>query len=155
VQADRQATVFLLFSLCCFCLAGLGCSEKSSDRQSASDGSVTSQAEAKPVAPARIISQDEFLQLAGSNGGLLVLDVRTGGEFSSGHIAGAVNVPHDTLKRRIAEFLPRKGEDVVVYCESGGRTRMAISTLRRAGFESVLHLEGDMAAWRRSGQPLE
>jgi phage shock protein E len=79
---------------------------------------------------------------------LVVLDVRTPEEFASGHIPGAVNIPHDQLPNRLAELAGAKSKDVVVYCRSGRRSAMAQETLSAQGFKSVLHLEGDMLKWQ-------
>jgi len=81
----------------------------------------------------------------------LILDVRTRSEFNSGHIPGAVNIPQDELSGRLGEL--ESGREIVVYCEGGGRSTAAASALRGAGFSTVLHLEGDMRAWRASQFP--
>ena len=87
--------------------------------------------------------------------GALVLDVRSTGEFASGHVPGASNIPHDALAARLAELGDDRGRPVVVYCESGRRAGMAASTLLEAGFTDVRHLAGDMGAWRAAGRPTE
>lgn len=78
----------------------------------------------------------------------LVLDVRTPGEYASGHVPGAVNVPHTEIDAWLAERAPAPDTEVVVYCERGGRAARAEAALRDAGFARVRHLEGDMSAWR-------
>ena len=83
----------------------------------------------------------------------LILDVRTASEFASGHIPGAVNIPHSELPRRIGELEAGSDREIVVYCEVGGRAEKAASELRRAGFTAVLHLQGDMRAWRERQLP--
>ncbi len=83
----------------------------------------------------------------------LILDVRSVSEFASGHIPAALNFPHHELPDRIAELPLQDDPEIVVYCERGGRARAAIEVLRAAGLSRVLHLEGDMRAWRASGLP--
>jgi rhodanese-related sulfurtransferase len=83
----------------------------------------------------------------------LILDVRTASEFDSGHIPGAVNIPHTELPRRIGELDAGSDREIVVYCERGGRAMKAASELRKAGFSTVLHLQGDMSAWRENQFP--
>ncbi len=56
-----------------------------------------------------------------NNGGYLV-DVRTPGEFASGSVKGAVNIPLNTLQSNLNKFKNRKS--VVVFCASGARSRM-------------------------------
>jgi len=85
----------------------------------------------------------------------LLLDVRTPEEYAAGHVPGALNIPHDQLSARLAELEDRRGQQVVVYCESGRRAAHAAETLGGAGFEELRHLTGDMAGWRHAGLPTE
>jgi len=64
----------------------------------------------------------------------LLVDVRTPREFAAGRIPGAVNIPIDELRTRLAE-LPRN-RDVAAYCQVGQRGYMAARILRQAGFEA-------------------
>ena len=86
---------------------------------------------------------------------LLVLDVRTPGEYKSGHIVGAINIPHTELSGRVDALQSHRDKDVVVLCERGPRARTAQQILGEAGFPHVYHLEGDMAGWRRNGYPVD
>ena len=97
------------------------------------------------------ISQAELADRMGTRSAPLVIDVRTRREFDSGHIPGAVNIPYDQLPGRFGEL--ESSQEIVVYCEGGGRSTAAASALRGAGFSTVLHLEGDMSAWRASQLP--
>lgn len=99
------------------------------------------------------LSQEEFL--SSPPAGALILDVRTQGEFSSGHIPGAVNIPHDELASRLSELESESDRPLVVYCRSGKRAGLASSVLLEAGYTNVLHLEGDMNAWQANGRPTE
>ena len=85
----------------------------------------------------------------------LILDVRTPAEFQAGHIAGAVNLPHDQLAQRITELGVSPSDEVVVHCQSGRRAGMAEATLREAGYTNVRDLSGHMRAWKQAGLPVE
>ncbi len=85
-------------------------------------------------------------------GGPLLLDVRSPEEYASGHVPGALNIPHDELAGRLDEVEAARDSGVVVYCERGGRAARAESLLRESGFGSVRHLAGDMASWRAAGR---
>lgn len=84
--------------------------------------------------------------------GVLVLDVRTPGEFRQGHIRGSENVPLAQLRRRIAT-LPH-GRAIVAVCATGHRSASATRALTRAGYEAE-NLKGGMRAWLRQGLPVE
>lgn len=85
----------------------------------------------------------------------VVLDVRSAREYRSGHIPGALNIPHRRIRASLGELQPHEGRDIVVYCEAGVRARIAQTSLTRAGFVNTYHLVGDMAAWRRNGHVVE
>ena len=76
--------------------------------------------------------------------GAQLVDVRSAGEYAGGHVAGAKNIPVDQLARRLGEL--DKGKPVVLYCQSGGRSRSAGNLLLAQGFAAVYDL-GPMRAW--------
>jgi phage shock protein E len=84
---------------------------------------------------------------------LYVLDVRTPGEFASGHVPGAVNIPYDQVASRLAEI--PKDKEVVLYCRSGRRAGLAASELEKAGYKDLQLMQGDMPAWEKAGLPVE
>ena len=82
----------------------------------------------------------------------LVVDVRPNGEYKSGHVAGAVNLPYNTIDKHLDELLDAKG--VVLYCTLGHRTKQAEQTLLDNDVPNVFHLEGGLSAWRQAGFPV-
>lgn len=95
------------------------------------------------------VTREELAQRLGEEG-LVVLDVRTAGEFSGavgypcdprqGHLPGARNVDlqdlhagHDSTALLALVGAP-EGSEVIVYCHSGGRSAIAVELLRRAGY---------------------
>lgn len=101
------------------------------------------------VTPEQVVS---FLDAAD---GPLILDVRTSSEFSKGRVPGAINIPHTELAARLSEIETQVGRGIVVYCERGGRAETATDILVAAGFQRVMHLDGDMSGWRSSNLPIE
>ena len=77
--------------------------------------------------------------------GAQLIDVRTPGEFSSGHVEGARNIPVQELGERIGEVGP-KDVPVVLYCRSGARSAKAKRMLESSGFREV-HDVGAMSRW--------
>lgn len=77
--------------------------------------------------------------------GAALLDVRTREEFAAGSLPGAINIPVDELDQRAAEIGPAS-RPVVTFCRSGMRSRRAMATLERLGFEQVVNL-GPKSAW--------
>lgn len=85
----------------------------------------------------------------------LILDVRTSGEYATGHIPGAVNIPHSELHDRLSELMSYQNEEIVVHCRSGGHASIAQSILSQAGFMQIRKLEGHMQQWKAGGYPID
>ena len=86
----------------------------------------------------------------------LVVDVRDPGEYGSGHILGAKNVPLSRIDAGGAEIAPkRKDKPVIVYCDTGNRSQKAAAALRNQGFARTVNLAGGLGAWQQAGLPLE
>jgi len=101
------------------------------------------------------ISQQQLLKRLGTDTAPLLLDVRRPDEFAAGHIPKAINIPHTELDKRVDELRTNMNNEVVVYCEGGRRAAIAEGILKQAGFTKIMHLEGDMKAWRQHGLPQE
>jgi phage shock protein E len=76
--------------------------------------------------------------------GALLLDVRTPAEYAGGHVNGALNIPIQVLSQRLGD-LGDKGREIVVYCQSGGRSARAAAELRQAGY--TVHDLGGIGNW--------
>ena len=70
--------------------------------------------------------------------GAKVIDVRSSAEFSSGHFAGAINIPVDKLPKHLKALGPRDSS-IIVYCASGMRSANAQRILVDAGFTHVVN----------------
>lgn len=79
-------------------------------------------------------SSVDFKQLVSE--GAVIIDVRTPGEFKSGHIKGAINIPLDQIRNRIPE-LKKKNTKLITCCRSGSRSGMAKGILVSAGLDCV------------------
>ncbi len=69
-----------------------------------------------------------------NDGSVTLLDVRTTGEYRSGHIEGFQNIPVDELRKRLDEV--KKGKPVYVICQSGLRSYIACRILAGNGFDA-------------------
>lgn len=85
----------------------------------------------------------------------VVLDVRSGIEFRTGHIPGAIHAPNWKILLRLARIPDDKGAALVVTCEHGPRAQLAKGLLGARGYRDVTLLEGHMAGWRRAALPQE
>ncbi|MBU1106185.1 MAG: rhodanese-like domain-containing protein [Candidatus Riflebacteria bacterium] len=74
------------------------------------------------------------------DGGALVIDVRSGEEFASGHIEDAINIPLDQIGEKIETQVPDKQQALLLYCLSGTRSGMARRVLLSKQYQNVYNL---------------
>ena len=74
-----------------------------------------------------------------------ILDVRQPNEYASGHIPGARLAPLPELTDHMQQLDPQK--PIVVYCASGGRSRMAAQLLSGQGFADIINVAGGFNLW--------
>ena len=88
------------------------------------------------------ISQEKAMQIMREETGYLIVDVRRPDEFAEGHIAGAINVPNETIESETPELLPDKEQVLLVYCRTGRRSREAAGKLAGMGYTAVYDIGG-------------
>ena len=84
-----------------------------------------------------------------------IIDVREAGEFASGHLPDAVNIPGSQLAERIGELEKFKGKPLIVCCASGMRSNKACAELKKSGFDRLHNLAGGVDAWVGAGYPIK
>jgi hydroxyacylglutathione hydrolase len=82
----------------------------------------------------------------------MVLDVRSIGEYESGHIEGSINIYTGLLPQNL-DKIP-KDKPVAVICKSGTRSGFGSSILKRYGFENIHNVMGGMTSWSNAGYPM-
>ena len=84
----------------------------------------------------------------------LVLDVRSDGEFSEGHVVNAMNIPLASLAERTDKLEKYRKKPILPICANGSQATSAAKTLRQKGFEQMFAVTGGIAAWRDASLPL-
>ena len=97
------------------------------------------------------IDTEAFEQVI-SDTSVVRLDVRTIEEYSSGHIANAVNidVTKDAFAAQATSLLP-KDKTIAVYCRSGRRSKKAAGILVENGYK-VIELNNGITGWINAGK---
>lgn len=97
--------------------------------------------------------QDVFKKL----GKVMILDVREAEEYAAGHIPGAINIPRGLLEFRIDQHpaLYDRNNEIVVNCQGGGHSALAIVSLQDLGYKHAGNLAGGYSAWAAAGLPTE
>lgn len=80
------------------------------------------------------ITSVDYAQLV--RNGALILDVRSKGEYTNGHIQGSVNIAVDQL-RGCLDRIPNKHQVVITCCASGMRSSLAKRILSTNGYQVV------------------
>jgi thiosulfate/3-mercaptopyruvate sulfurtransferase len=112
----------------------------------------------------------EWIQENADRPDMLLLDSRTDGEFSMGHIPGAVNLPFDfslemstqtfrdaaALKADLEAVGVTPDKEIVAYCASVARSSHMFTTLQLLGYPRVRNYDGSMNDWyQMRGLPVE
>jgi phage shock protein E len=67
--------------------------------------------------------------------GAIILDVRTKGEYQSGHLKKSINIPVSNLPQNLKKL--NKDKPIVTCCASGARSASARRLLKSNGFDQV------------------
>jgi len=84
----------------------------------------------------------------------VIVDLRDKKEFSTGHIASAINLPYGNFANRIEELNQYKERPVVLVCKMGQHSSAVGGKLLAAGFSDVKRLSGGMTEWTGSNLPM-
>ena len=82
----------------------------------------------------------------------LIIDVRTPSEYTSGHIDKAINIPYDVIGFKINAVTSEKDREVLLYCQSGRRSGIALKTLKDLGYRNAKNAGGYDALRKKLGQ---
>jgi rhodanese-related sulfurtransferase len=88
-----------------------------------------------------------------SDGTAQILDVRTGPEYRSSHVPGALHTPVTDFGAQLAALQLDKSRPVVAICLSAHRSIPAVRALQEQGFRNACQLEGGMLAWWKAKLP--
>ena len=100
------------------------------------------------------LSVPEFEKAIAQNS-VQVLDVRTAGEYQSGHLKDAflADWTNEAAFRERVKSLD-KSKPVYTYCLSGARSGAAAEWMNKNGF-TAYNLKGGIVAWKKAGKPVE
>jgi len=75
----------------------------------------------------------------------IFIDVRTKEEYDQGHFNNAINVSFDSINNKVADriFEIQKNKNIVVYCRSGRRAKIAYNKLKNFGIKNIYYTTFD------------
>jgi rhodanese-related sulfurtransferase len=100
-----------------------------------------------------VISCEELACLMASEQLFAVFDVRERGEYNQCQIPNTTSLPRSQIEFRIAELVPDRTVQLVVYDEGDARAQLATATLARLGYEHISMLDGGLSAWQNQERP--
>lgn len=77
---------------------------------------------------------------------LRIVDVRKSGEYAGGHVEGALNIPLDSMMDPASMASLDENQNLYVHCQSGYRSAIACSLIKRQGFHNLRNIPGGMNA---------
>lgn len=88
------------------------------------------------------ITAEQAKKIMDSDEEFIVLDVREQDEFDSGHIQGGMLIPYTQIEVKAEKMLPDKNAQILVYCRSGRRSKIAAESLVKLGYTNVKEFGG-------------
>lgn len=95
------------------------------------------------------LSAPELNRRIAKGDGLVLVDVRSAGEFGAAHISGALHIPTPLLRSRYVELDPDR--DIALVCSTGHRSSLAASILKQHGFSRIWNVAGGMTGFNAAG----
>lgn len=103
-----------------------------------------------------ILAKDAYqlIQQNIGNEDFVILDTRTPGEYSRGHIQNTVFVDFSspTFQGEIEKL--DRNKKYIVYCHSGGRSKTTLNLMKKLDFKEAYNMIGGIVAWSKSGYEL-
>ena len=93
----------------------------------------------------KTITTDEAIYMMATQD-VLIVDVRTPAEFSSGHIPGAISLELNEIRFVVNYVIPDVNQTILVYCRSGVRSAEASAILAEMGYRNVYDF-GGILSW--------
>ena len=93
------------------------------------------------------ITGSEATSLIRDTKDLVILDVRSKGEYLAGHINGSKLMPVSEIASRISELEKLRGKPFLVHCASGGRSPKAVNILLKNKFGPIYHMNHGLSGF--------
>jgi rhodanese-related sulfurtransferase len=110
---------------------------------------------AKAKSGIKVVKAEEVKAAIDKKEKAIFLDVRDPGEFSAGHLPGAINVSRGTLEFNIWSKIPDQNAKIYVYCKTAGRSALSTKTLNDLGYKNAVLMDAQFEDWIKAGYPVE
>jgi rhodanese-related sulfurtransferase len=110
---------------------------------------------AKAKASVKTVSAEDVKAAIDKKEKVVLLDVRDPGEFTAGHLPGAINVSRGTLEFNVWGKVSDQNATIYVYCKTAGRSAFATKTLNDLGYKNAVLMDAQFEDWIKKGYPVE
>ena len=110
---------------------------------------------AKAKAAIKVVSAEDVKAAIDNKEKAVFLDVRDPGEFTAGHLPGAINVSRGTLEFNIWGKVSDQNAKIYVYCKTTGRSALATKTLNDLGYKNAVLMGAQFEDWIKKAYPVE
>ena len=77
---------------------------------------------------------------------VILIDVRSPQEYREQHLEGSINIPLYDIENNISKKVSSKENAIIVYCQSGARSRKAVEILKSEGYNNIYNIDGGLDA---------
>ena len=74
----------------------------------------------------------------------ILMDVRSTQEYAEGHLPYSINLPLYEIENRVKNIISDLSSIVIVYCQSGKRSKQGIKILKKKGYTNLYNLENGL-----------
>ena len=72
----------------------------------------------------------------------ILIDVRSIQEYNEYHLNSAVCIPSYELQKKIPDMIENKNQMIILYCQTGARSKKAIKILEKLGYNNLYEIDG-------------
>jgi rhodanese-related sulfurtransferase len=108
----------------------------------------------KAKASMKTASADEVKAVVEKKSKVILMDVRTSGEWAAGHLPGAIHVDRGLIEFTVWKAIPDQNAQIIVYCKTGGRATLATKTMLDLGYKNARVAGISYDAWVKAGNPV-
>jgi rhodanese-related sulfurtransferase len=148
----RRMVVWMLVVVFVFSMLSLALAQET---KPAGPPPVVSELVAKAKAAVKVVSAEDVKAAIDNKEKAVFLDVRDAGEYTAGHLPGAINVSRGTLEFNVWGKIPDQNAKVYVYCKTTGRSALATKTLNDLGYKNAVLMGAQFEDWIKKGYPVE
>lgn len=96
----------------------------------------------------------ELIDRNRENTDFVIIDIRTPGEFSDGHVMGAINIDYYAPDYKSKLDALDKNNSYLIYCRSANRSARSLSVFKELEFKRIYHMLKGFNGWKKAGLPV-